>query len=563
MKKISTRHSRTAMIPAVAPVAELEHHINSPYVTFIIMSALLGAGVYLAFLLQPAYRGDLFPYLIVIIAEVFLVLHGVISFWTILNGRINPRNFGYHITQDSLFGMHSAAIHKEIDAITVTSSPARQMVIRGKVITVDVFIPVYGESLSDIRETALAAKALYGKHETYILDDGKSDQVKALARELHIGYIRRPTNEHAKAGNINYALTKTSGEYFVIFDADFVADPHFIVETIPFFENKRMAFVQTPQYYRNQQNFISTAASYMQHVFYSLVQVGKNKFNAAFCVGTNVIFRRSAIEKIGGMYTASKSEDIWTSMLLHEHRYQSIYINKVLAVGKTPETIKAYSQQQLRWATGSFEIFFHRNPLLNKHLTFDQRIQYFATTAFYFNGFAIAGLLLLPALQIYLNLTPIALDIPFYQWALLYSGFYATQLVLSMYTMGGLKLETLMLSAASFPIYIKASMNALRGRDESWQATNRVDSYDSPFNYIHIQVYIFTFLFWTTGVGVWKSMYTQEFSVSIAWCAFNAIIFGYFIYIARKESHLSRRTAVSNKRRRQNNKVTLFQEKKV
>lgn len=521
----------------------LEKQLTSPLVTFILGSATIGAIVYLVFLLQPAYRGDLLPYLMVIIAEVFLIAHGLISFWTILSGRFNPRNFDYHNAQDNLFGSDSKLALKSISALSAAKAFALPTYIHKKVISVDIFIPVYGEALDEIRETALAAKEIYGKHETYILDDGKSDEVMAMAKRIDVNYIRRPKNDHAKAGNINYALSKTSGDYFVIFDADFVANPDFLYETLPFFEDKQMAFVQTPQHYDNHVNFVSTGAGFMQHVFYSLVQVGKNRFNAAFCVGTNVIFRRSAIERIGGIYDQSKSEDIWTSMVLHEHGYKSIYINKVLAVGKTPETIKAYSKQQLRWATGSFEIFLKHNPLFNKKLTADQRIQYLGTTAFYFNGFAIALLLFLPVLQIFFNLTPIALDIPLYQWALLYSGFYLTQIILSIFTMGGLKIETLILAAASFSIYIKAFFNALRNKDEAWQATNRVDAYDSPFNYIRFQVYVFIFLFAVTVVGIWKSIYTNEFSISIVWCALNTYIFGYFTFIALREStHMRRKS---------------------
>ena len=48
-------------------------------------------------------------------------------------------------------------------------------------------------------------------------------------------------------------------------------------------------------------NLISRGAGYMQSVFYRFIQPGKNRFNAAFCVGTNVIYRRTAIEQIGGM----------------------------------------------------------------------------------------------------------------------------------------------------------------------------------------------------------------------------------------------------------------------
>jgi len=130
-----------------------------------------------------------------------------------------------------------------------------------------------------------------------------------------------------------------------------------------------------------------------------------------------------------------------------------------------------------------------------------------------------------------------------------------------MYTMGGLKVETLMLSAASFPIYIKAFFNALFKRDEAWQATNRVDSYDSPFNYIRIQTYIFIFLLLTTVVGVWKSIYTNEFSVSIAWCALNTYIFGYFIFVAMRESSQMRRA--TKKQSKHNNRAPSYIKKEI
>ncbi len=526
--------------PARKLVTSLERYLNSPFVTIVLMASTLGAIVYMIFLFQPAYRGDLLPYLMVVGAESFLIVHGIISFWTVLGGRSDPRNFEFHTAQDQLFDTNSKIISKRIPEMPEMISRERQLFLHEQPVMVDILIPVYGEPVSEVRETAIAARNVFGKHRTYILDDGGSDEIRRMAKRIGVEYIRRPTHEYAKAGNINYGLSQTEGDFFVILDADFVADKMFLYETLPFFEDDLMAFVQTPQYYDNNNTFVSYAAGFMQHVFYSLVQMGKNKFNAAFCVGTNVVFRRSAIEHVGGMYTKSKSEDIWTSLMLHEKGYRSTYINKVLAIGKTPETIKAYSKQQLRWATGSFEIFLRRNPLMNKKLTVDQRIQYFGTTTFYFNGFAVAILMFLPALQIFFNLTPIALNLPFYQWALLYSGFYLTQIILSMYTMGGFKIRTLMLAAVSFPIYIKAFFNALVGRDEKWHATNRVDNYDSPYNYIRTQAYIFVFLFLTFCVGVWKSVYTQEFSVSIAWSALNAFIFGVFMVVAQRESYRMR-----------------------
>lgn len=514
----------------------IEKQLTSPTVTLILTIATIGAFIYLNYLLQPAYRGDPLPYTLALTAEIFIIIQGLLSFWTILSGRTNPRNFEYHSAQAKLYneaaGKSAISILKKQDPKVARSVP---MYVHRKVIKVDVYIPVYGEPVDEIRATAIAARNIYGKHRTFILDDGDSDAVREMAEMVGVEYIRRPIHDNAKAGNINFALSVTNGDFYLILDADFVADPTILYETIPFFENDNLAFVQTPQFYDNQNNFVSTAANFMQNVFYSLIQSGKNRFNAAFCVGTNVVFRRTAVEAVGGMDIKSKSEDIWTSLHLHEQGYDSVYIPTVLAVGKTPETLMAYSKQQLRWATGSFEIFLRSNPLTRRNLTVDQRLQYFATTSYYFIGFSSLLLLLLPPLQIFFNLSPIATSIPIWQWALMYSGFYISQLILAFYTMGGFKFKTLMLSNVSFPIYIKAFMNALTRRDQAWHATNTI-SYDSPFNYIRIQVYVFVFLLLTSIVGAVKALYIDQFSISLAWNALNTFVFGYFVFMAYAES---------------------------
>ncbi len=532
----------------------IEKQLTSPTVTLILTVATLGAFIYLGYLLQPAYRGDPLPYTLALVSEFFIITQGLLSFWTILSGRINPRNYEYHSAQAKLYDapIGKSAIHvlKKQDTEVSSTVP---MYVHHNPISVDVFIPVYGEPIDEIRQTAKAAKNIYGLHKTHILDDGSSDEVEAMAKKIGVNYIRRPVHDNAKAGNINYALANTSGDFFLILDADFVADPTILYETIPFFENDKLAFVQTPQFYDNQNNFVSTAANFMQNVFYSLIQSGKNRFNAAFCVGTNVVFRRSAVMSIGGMHTESKSEDIWTSLRLHERGFDSIYIPNVLSVGKTPETLMAYSKQQLRWATGSFEIFLRSNPLFMRKLTVDQRLQYFATTSYYFVGFSVLLLLLLPPLQIYFNLSPIATTIPIWQWGLMYSGFYVSQLVLAFYTMGGFKFKTLMLSNVSFPIYIKAFFNALTRRDQAWHATNTV-SYDSPFNYVRIQVYVFIFLFLTTIVGTLKAIYTNQLSISLIWNALNTFVFGYFVIMAYGEARYLK------KQRKQAKKTTKLKE---
>ena len=311
----------------------------SPVMILLSLIATLGILFYAQFLLNPGNRGDLLPYSLVIVAEVVLVVHALLAMWTILSGAKSPRDFAFHNAQEFLFDENVN------DRLGVTDPPHLWPVfLDGVEVKVDVFITVYGEELAKIRATATAAMAIKGKHRTWILDDGRSDEVKELASELGCHYVRRLSSNGAKAGNVNYALSIAKGDYFCIFDADFVPKPEFLLETVPFFVNENVAFVQTPQTYGNLINLVSRGAGYMQAVFYKFIQPGRNHFNAAFCVGTNVIFRRAAIDDIGGIDTDSKSEDVWTSLKLHERGWRSIYIPKTLAVGDAPETIEAVHQ---------------------------------------------------------------------------------------------------------------------------------------------------------------------------------------------------------------------------
>jgi cellulose synthase (UDP-forming) len=511
----------------------------SPVMILIAVIATLGILLYAQFLLNPANRGDLLPYTLVITAESILVAHALVSMWTILSGAKSPRDFAFHAARRALFDLQAAAAAGQAER--PEHWPIR---LDGREVTVDVLITVYGESLAKIRATATAALAIQGRHRTWILDDGRSDDVRALADELGCHYVRRLSGNGAKAGNINHALSLAKGDFFCVFDADFVPRPEFLLETLPFFVNANVAFVQTPQTYGNLVNLVSRGAGYMQAVFYRFVQPGRNHFNAAFCVGTNVIFRRAAINDIGGMYTDSKSEDVWTSLMLHERGWKSIYIAKTLAVGDAPETIEAYTKQQLRWATGGFEIMFTHNPLSpRRRLTTDQRIMYLVTATHYLTGIAPGLLLLVPPLEIFFDLRPVNLSIAWTTWLLFYAGFYLMQIVLAFYTLGSFRWEVLMLAAVSFPIYTRALVNAFVGKEQKWHVTGSRSSHggrrarkaDSPFNFIIPQVLVFVFLLLTSVVAIWRDLSNSQLTLATAWNVTNTLILGAFMLVACRE----------------------------
>ncbi|WP_062313858.1 glycosyltransferase family 2 protein [Demequina rhizosphaerae] len=502
----------------------------SPVMTLMVILATIGILGYAFFLLNPANRGDVIPWLLVITAESVLVFHALLSMWTILAGAVDPRDFAFHQAKAALFGRSR------------TGDPTEwPLELDGRRIAVDVFITTYGEPLDIVRRTVTGAMAMHGRHRTWVLDDGRSDDMRDLAAELGARYVRRLSSGGAKAGNINHALTLAKGEFFAVFDADFVPDRSFLLETVPFFTDDRVAFVQTPQTYGNLHTTIAKGAGYMQAVFYRFVQPGRNRFNAAFCVGTNVVFRRTAIDEVGGIYTDSKSEDVWTSLLLHELGWRSVYIPTVLAVGNAPDTVEAYAKQQLRWATGGFEILLTHNPLSpRRNLTADQRIQYLVTATFYLTGIAPLLLLLVPPLEIYLDLRPMALSISITTWLVFYAGFYVMQIGLAWFTLGTFRWQTLTLATVSFPIYLKALVNAFTSRDVGWTSTGSTKA-RSPFNFIVPQVLFFVFLALTSLVAIWRDWDNGVVTLATAWNVTNTVILGAFLLAARREARALRR----------------------
>ncbi|MDA8338393.1 MAG: glycosyltransferase [Nitrospiraceae bacterium] len=279
-------------------------------------------------------------------------------------------------------------------------------------LTVGVFIPTLNEDVELLRKTVLGCLNMTYPHKTYILDDGRRQEVETLAGELGCGYIARPDNKDAKAGNLNYALSRTDGEFVVIFDADHVPQPDFLDKVLGYFRDRRVAFVQTPQDFYNIDSFQHRLTRNKklwteQSLFFSLIQPGKDKWNAAFFCGSCAVLRRKALEDIGGFATGTVTEDLHTSIKLHAGRWKSIYHNESLAYGIAAPVLYPFKCQRLRWGQGAMQVLIRDNPVFIKGLTFPQRICYLASIITYFDGFQKAVYYISPIIVLLTGLYPI------------------------------------------------------------------------------------------------------------------------------------------------------------
>lgn len=481
------------------------HKIPNTALLFIIISPFT-IFYYASYIYNPAHAGNISLYILQLIADTIAII-SVGSLWlTIILDIVQPehnrRTFHYH--KDYIYS---------------------------KQLTVDVLVPVAHEPISLITKTLQMAKAISYPHRTHVLDDGNSEEVHKIADELGISYISRPKHNklYAKSGNINYGLSFTKGEFFAVFDADHVPKESFLDELLPFFENAKVALVQTPQHYTNTDKFIPSGTAQAQEIFYKYVQPAKNSYNASFCVGTNMIYRKSAIEGIGGIAKLDHSEDIWTTILIHEKGWETVYYNKVLAEGKAPETIDSYFRQQNRWARGGFTLFFQKNPLYIDKLTLDQRLQYLFSNVHYFSGFAILIYLAIPL--IYLFTGQFSVNLKFGTvWALHYIPYALTIFLLPLYLLGELKLSTISTSMVSFVPYIQAFLATVLKNNYRWVATESRQRLAKP---IMFQLWpLILFMGLAVGailVGWYNPKDIITTLVTTIWTLFNMYIFFTFI----------------------------------
>ena len=253
--------------------------------------------------------------------------------------------------------------------------------------SVDVFFPAYNEPMWVVERALKAAKKITYPHKTYLLDDSPDDRYEQLAKRLNTEYLTRNGNLERKAGNINAALGKTSGDLIAIFDIDHAPLPDFLDRSLGFFEDPQIGIVQVMQTFCNAKDGLIAEASVQTSLeYFNITAVCKDNVGAMSHHGSNAVIRRKALESIGG-YQPGLAEDLETSLDLHAKWWKSKYVCEPLAPGLAPADFRAFCKQQLKWSRGVFEAAlrsFLDGTFLR--LTWHQRLAYSVRYSYYLVG---------------------------------------------------------------------------------------------------------------------------------------------------------------------------------
>ncbi|HSX32388.1 MAG TPA: glycosyltransferase [Candidatus Saccharimonadales bacterium] len=370
--------------------------------------------------------------------------------------------------------------------------------------TIDVFLPTAGESLEVLRNTWLGVRAMGlaypGEVRAYCLDDSDRESVRDMADEFGFNYeVRENRGWFKKAGNLRHGFKVSQGDVIVIFDAAFVPRKDFLAEMMPYFyKNPNIAIVQSPQYFNvsSAQNWLERGAGAVQELFYRYSQVSRQNHDASICVGSNAIYRRIALETIGGTALIEHSEDVHTGVNLRAKGWTLQYIPVVLAKGLCPSDMRSFFKQQYRWCMGSMSLLGSAK-FWNVKMGFRTRLSYISGFIYYIHTGLTA--FYAPVIPIIL-LTLLPQHISVINYLLIFPAFIFTQLIYPLWHNATYGVEAWSTRLVYSWAHLFAISDAVTNKPMGWQPTGTKAVKDLRYTAFRCLQILFNFipgLLWT------------------------------------------------------------------
>ena len=232
---------------------------------------------------------------------------------------------------------------------------------------VSLHIAAYNEPPEMLIETIARAESIdYPDFEVVVIDNNTEDPgvygpVEEYCRDRpRLRFVHVSPWPGYKSGALNLALhrlTDPRAELVGVIDADYLVSPDYLAETAGYFADPRIAFVQTPQDYREFEGSRYFTALYDAYrYFFAMAMPSRNERNSIIFAGTMGLLRRSALQQIGGWDEWCITEDADTSLRLLRNGWSGVFVSRSFGRGIMPLTFSSLKSQRFRWCFGGMQI---------------------------------------------------------------------------------------------------------------------------------------------------------------------------------------------------------------
>ena len=439
---------------------------------------------------------------------------------------------------------------------TPTDSPLETL--KGKNITIDIYIPVFNENPQLVRETIRASQKVKKLDSwsvnIYLLDDSHNPLMTQMAQEEGIVQITRDNKRGRKAGAITHAMDITLGDFIVIIDSDTRLFPDILLHTMGYFKDELVAWVQTPQWFcdltdgKEGRDVFANDPS----MFFDVIQRRRNNYNASFCCGATSIHRTSTLREVAThRYTQRiteaqakgeptegiekeyivyhSSEDIYTSLLVHAYphkNFKSILHPQPESKMLSPLDLLTWTTQRFRYAGGTIDLIRKEfGQFFKSGLSLGQKLMYFSTFWSYTGAIWMMILILSPILYFITNIAPVdSYSLTFFLHLVPFLFF--NQLSMMIATWGIYSNRGSSFFIAISPLVLKAFYDVIRKKPINFIVTSKVAQSANFLSLVKIQVgliilYFLAILFATVLLLLGERVYLTGYTINLLWSLYN------------------------------------------
>lgn len=232
---------------------------------------------------------------------------------------------------------------------------------------VTIQLPVYNEMYVAERLIDAVVNMDYPreKMEIQVLDDSEDETSAILEKKIkelsangfQFVHIRRKNRTGYKAGALAEGLKTCNGEFIAVFDADFLPPSHFLLRTMPFFENEKTGCVQGRWGHVNKNySLITRLQAFALDAHFTVEQVGRYTSHSFLNFnGTAGIWRKECIVNSGNWQADTLTEDLDLSYRAQLKNWKIHYVEDLECKAELPAEMNALKLQQFRWSKGAAE----------------------------------------------------------------------------------------------------------------------------------------------------------------------------------------------------------------
>ncbi|MFJ3496531.1 bifunctional polysaccharide deacetylase/glycosyltransferase family 2 protein [Streptomyces sp. NPDC086091] len=233
---------------------------------------------------------------------------------------------------------------------------------------VSVLVPAYNEAKC-IENTVRSLVRSDHPVEVLVIDDGSADGTARIVEDLDLPGVRVVRQLNAgKPAALNRGIANARHDLIVMMDGDTVFEPSTVRELVQPFADPQVGAVAGNAKVGNKDTLIGA----WQHIEYVMgFNLDRRMYDVLRCMptipGAVGAFRRTALDRVGGMSDDTLAEDTDITMAMHRDGWKVVYAEKARAWTEAPESVQQLWSQRYRWCYGTMQaIWKHRRTLVER-----------------------------------------------------------------------------------------------------------------------------------------------------------------------------------------------------